>query len=364
MRNVIFVGNGRDFHAIDWFRTIKKICYNREVRFATDLIESEGHAKIVNREEDGIINLYNIDWLLFRGQSTIGNFWRNFIKLAFFPVQVGRLKKLVKNNPDCVYHAHTMYYLFICWKAGVKYIGSPQGDEILIRPYRSAMYRRFAVKSLTAADHLIVDSVNLQNGIMKLCGKKADVIQYGIDVDAIFANKNSQVPRTNIASIRALYPLYRIHEIFQARENTSPHQNLILFYPFWEEGYKEKILEQLKPGDTNYGRMATKKEVYSVLASTQLAISIPESDSSPRSVYESIFSGCCVAITYNPWIETVPSCMRERICLIELEDANWLTNAIAHAKFVTQKPYVPSDKALDMFDQQRSMRLVADKFYS
>lgn len=363
MKGIIFVGNGRDFHAIDWFRTIKKICSNCEVRFATDLIESEGHAIIVNREQDGIIDLYNIDWLLFRSQSTIGNIWRNFIKLAFFPIQVARLKKIVKNNPHCIYHAHTMYYLFICWKAGVRYIGSPQGDEILIRPYRSALYRRFAVRSLLGADYLIVDSVNLQNGIMKLCGKKSEVIQYGIDVAAIFAIRDSKAPRNNITSIRALYPLYRIHEILKARESTLPQQDIVLFYPFWEDGYKEKISAQLKPGDTNYGRMATKNEVYSVLATTQLAISIPESDSSPRSVYESIFSGCCVAITYNPWIETVPSCMRERICLIELEDTDWLKKAIAHAAVVTQKPYVPSEKALNMFDQQRSMRLVAEKYY-
>lgn len=362
MKKIVFVGNARDFHAIDWYRTIKKICVDKQVFFATDLIESENHRKIVS-ESDNLINLYNIDWLLFSSQSTFGNIWRNFIKVLFFPIQVARLKKMVSKNPDAVYHAHTMYYLFICWRAGVKFIGSPQGDEILIRPYRSKLYRYFAVKSLAAADHLIVDSVNLKNGIWKLSGKNAEVIQYGIDVKTILELRDTETERNQITSIRALYPLYRIQSILDARNQCATPPPLTLFYPFWEDGYKEKIIRQLQPSDINLGRMETKIEVYRALAKTKLAISIPESDSSPRSVYESIFSGCCVAVSNNSWIESLPECMRKRICIVDLDDKYWLEKSILYAESVVKTPYIPSDDSLNMFDQERSMKLVAQHFY-
>jgi hypothetical protein len=359
---IIFIGNARDFHAMDWYRAIKNICSDNEVYFATDLIHSEGHRIIVD-EGDRILSLFNIDGFLLAKQSKFGNIWRNLVKLVFFPVQVKRLKRIVKRFPDAVYHAHTMYYLFIAWRARIRYIGSPQGDEILIRPFRSRLYKFFATKSLEASEHLIVDSVNLQNGIRKLCGREADVIQYGIDVAAIRQHAMPVSAHTKVASIRAWYELYRIHEILKARNEMLPEQQLTLFYPFWEDNYKKKIIDLLHPFDENIGRMTTKAEVYDVLACTMLAISIPESDSSPRSVYESVFSGCCVAVTYNPWIESVPECIRRRIVVVNLSNAGWLIDAIDAAKTIASTPYIPSEAALEMFDQERSMRKVARTYY-
>ena len=359
---IIFIGNARDFHAIDWYRSIKKICKDKDVFFATDLIYSEGHARLVT-EDDIILPLYNIDWLLFKRQSLIGNIWRNFIKFIFSPLQFQRLKQIARNNPEAIFHAHTMYYLFLGWGAGIKYIGSPQGDEILIRPFRSKIYKYLAVKSLNSASHIIIDSISMQDGIRKLCGKESTVIQYGIDVAAIEQNTKSINDRSHIVSIRALYPLYRIHDIFKARDEFNKLQPLLLFYPFWEDGYKERILKMLQPDDINMERIPTKGEMYRVLSSAMLTISIPESDSSPRSVYESIFCGCCVAVTYNTWIENLPDCMRKRIYIVDINDNKWFSKAIEHAKIVVKEPYHPSEKALEMFDQKRSMKMVYQQFY-
>jgi len=362
LNKIIFVGNARDFHAIDWYRTIKRICVNQEVIFATDLIYSEGHAQIVD-QNDNITALYNIDRFLLDRQSSFGNVWRNLIKLFFFPVQVIALKKIARGNPDAVYHAHTMYYLFICWLAGIRYIGSPQGDEILIRPYKSSLYKYFAIQSLVAAEHLIVDSVNLQNGIRKLCGKEAEVFQYGIDVGGIQKALSNTNERDNVISIRAWYPLYRIMEIISTRNHSMPDQGLVFFFPFWEEGYKKEIEDSIKSIDINLGRLPTKEELYNVLVSGRLAISIPESDSSPRSVYEAIFCGCCVAVSYNLWIESLPACMRQRVYVVSLEDNDWFEKAVEYSYKVIQEPYIPSEEALNMFNQERSMKKVAIQYY-
>ena len=68
MREIIFIGDGRDFHARDWYLTVKDVCFPREVFFVTDLIESEGCVRLVN-DSDVIINLLNIDGLLYRNSA-------------------------------------------------------------------------------------------------------------------------------------------------------------------------------------------------------------------------------------------------------------------------------------------------------
>jgi hypothetical protein len=364
LENIIFIGNARDYHAIDWYRNIKKICSGsgQQVLFATDLICSEGHTKLIS-DDDILIDLYNIDWLLFTNQSAAGNIWRNIVKVVFFPIQVRHIKKLAKKYPGSIFHAHTMYYLFLGWMARLRYIGSPQGSEILVRPYRSKIYRYFAKKSLMAAEHIIIDSVNLQNGILKLCGKQSTIIQYGIDVKAINKFVSDSDKREYVVSIRGLYPIYQIEKIFHARDFGKEKLPLILFYPFWEDGYKAEMLKMLKPGDQNLGRIPEKKDVFKLLSKTILAVSIPLTDSSPRSVYEAIFCGCCVAVTYNPWIDSLPECMRERVIVVDLDDVLWLEKAIAMARLVTQIPFKASEIALRLFDQEKSMQAVAELFY-
>jgi hypothetical protein len=360
LKPIIFVGNGRDFHAIDWYRNIKKLAGER-VYYATDLLESESYARLLD-ENDKVLPLFNIDKFLFRKQSDFGNKWRNMVKFFFLPVQVKKLKKISQRFPEAIYHAHTMYYLMVCMRAGVKYIGSPQGDEVLIRPYQSDIYRKYAVEALSAADALIVDSLNMKNGIAKLSGKNAFVVQYGIDTAGIEMISQSGT-RTKITSIRAWYPLYRISEIIKARKILND-QPLTFFYPFLEEGYKTQIKNTLTDADEDLGRLPSKNDLYKVLKQTLLAISIPESDSSPRSVYESIFCGCIVATTYNPWIENVPECMHQRIIVVDLENKFWLKDALEAAKEKIKHPFVPSEEALNIFDQERSMKFVLSQYYN
>lgn len=361
MDEIIFIGNARDYHAIDWYRTIKKVCSSRNVLFATDLIDSEGHIKIV-RKEDNIISLYNIDWLLFRKQSRIGNWWRNYIKLLVSPIQIYKLKSVKNKYPNSIFHAHTMYYMFLCWIARISFIGTPQGSEVLVRPNKSLFYKYFARKSLNAAIYVTVDSINMKNKIRDLCGVNAIVIQNGIDANAILLKAKDYIKRTNITSFRNMYPLDRIEHIVDGRSNSKLKPPLTFIYPTWEEGYKNAILSKLMPGDNDLGRLS-KDKMYDLFFATLLAISIPISDSSPRSVYEAIFCGCCVAVTYNPWIESLPSCMKSRLYIVDLENGEWFDKAIEFAHILMKNPFIPSAMALDYYDQERSIKRVSAMLY-
>ena len=133
MKDITFVGNARCYHSMDWFRTVRSLSpTDRNINFLTDLIDSERHAVLV-RSDDNVGNLYNIDWLLFRQQSRLSDAWRNVVKLLLSPVQVILLRRYVNKHPGRLYHAHTMYYMFVCAMAGVPFIGTPQGSEVLVR---------------------------------------------------------------------------------------------------------------------------------------------------------------------------------------------------------------------------------------
>ena len=144
-----------------------------------------------------------------------------------------------------------MYYIFLCWLAKSKYISSPQGSEILIRPQRS-FYRYFSKKALLKSYEIIVDSQNLKQGIRKLINRNAVISQYGIDTKTINRSINLDVKRYRITSIRGLYHYTEFIKIFKSRELTLPNNELTLYYPFAEKDYKSKINYYLKDSDSDY----------------------------------------------------------------------------------------------------------------
>lgn len=362
--HVVFLGNARCFHTMDWFRSAQTLMAPSVVPFVTDLVESEGNVRLV-RNDDAIIPLFNIDWLLFRKQSTLGNVWRNFVKAAVVPIQVLLLRHVARRlskDGAILFHAHTMYYLWLCWLSGVKYVGTPQGSEVLVRPRRSRIYRYFAGKALGAAYRITVDSDAMRNGVRDLCGKDALVIQNGIDLSAIRSLACRQKMRRRIVSIRIIMELYRTKVILEARNRAGHADSITFVYPQYEEGYLRECQALMRMGDEDLARLP-RSELYSLLLETYLVISIPSSDSSPRSVYEAIFCGCCVAVTWNPWIESLPLCMRARIFVVDLSDEEWFGKAVRFAQTEALSPYVPTEEALDMFDQVRSMKRVISKCY-
>jgi len=359
--SVIFVCDSKCFHSMDWYHQVQEICPEKNVMFATDVIETDSTISLI-KPNDKIVVLYDIYYLLRKKQSTISDIWRNLVKLGTTPLQIKALRKLAKEYSDVIFHAHSMYYIFLCWLARVKFIATPMGSDVLVRPDESGIYRYMTKKSLQAAYYITVDSVKMQHKIAELSGRNSEVIQNGIDVRSISSFVSDKINRKDIVSIRGFYPNYRIEKLMDAREKSCPTVNITFIYPFFEEGYKNEMKERMTPEDKDLGRLP-KMELYKLLACTLLVVSIPESDSSPRSVYEAVFSGCCVAVSYSLWIDSLPACMRARLIVVELEYENWLDTAITKAKQITATPYTPSTEALIEYDQYESMKKVCRDIY-
>jgi hypothetical protein len=361
---IIIVGGARDYHVIDWYKAIKNIERNKEIILLTDTFESEG---LVNMTDDSIVtkSLFIVDKFLFSKQSKLSNIWRNIFKLIVLPIQIYKLKKINRQiGSTAVFHAMPMYYMLLCWLAGCRFIGTPQGSEILVRPFRSKVYKYMAKLILKSARVVTVDSKSMSDGIKKISKVKSVIIQNGIDLTLInncIENEKEYI-RDKIVSIRGMTELYNIYHLVDARNQCIKEQPLELIYPFTDDKYLREIQEILKPCDRLIGRL-DKLDMYQLLQKATVVISIPSSDSSPRSVYEAIFLGCGIITVYNSWFDGLPNCMKKRIIIVDLNDGDWLKEGIARARPISKEKYIPSSEAVNMFDEKVTLKRVIDELY-
>lgn len=354
MGKIVFLCGARDFHAMDWYRSAKKKLGAKNVAVMADIISAEGMKSLL-QPEDELLPLFILDKYLFKNTSKIGNIWRNALKLLVLPIQARKLKKYYKSHPDTVYHAHGMYYMQVAAKASVPFVGTPQGSELLVRPYQSKQYMKFATRALRAAKYVTVDSVNMQKSAEKFSGVRPHIVQNGIDVKSIlnYLRHSEQPIRDVWLSMRGFAPLYRETEILKARNASSRYGDypLTFVYPFFDEPYMEEAKPLMKECDKVIGRLQ-RDDLYTMMRKTELVFSIPASDSSPRSVYESIFLGCPVIIVKNDYVDMLPKSMQERIIVADITKDGWFDKAVKDAGEVAKKPYVADREAIEMFDQE------------
>lgn len=358
---VIFLGNGRCYHTLDWFRSARHFSLDNPPILVTDLIESESFVKLI-APGDCVEKLFILDRWLLTEQSRIGNLWRNVLKLLLLPIQVWRFRGILKRLGFPVVHAHSMYYIAIARLSSCRYVATPQGSEILVRPYRSGAYKLFARLALSRAACITVDSVAMRERLVDLYGLDARIVQNGIDIDAIRKLNGSRGYRDRILSIRGFTPLYQIDLLLAARNAQSPGVPLQFCYPFEEHDYRVAVSRMLIETDQDLGRLP-REALYRHMLSTKLVISIPNSDSSPRSVYEAIFCGCLIAATNAKWLAGLPPSMGSRIIVVDPTSKTWLLEAVEFADSRIGIPFEPCQEALNLFDQKRTMLELMNTIY-
>ena len=362
---VIFLCGARDFHAMDWYMTAKALNPLSKIQIVTDLIEGEGYEKLI-QEDDQVYKLFILDPFLLSQQSKWADLWRNFLKLIVLPIQVILLKRFAHANPGYIYHAHSMYYLVLAALSKVNYIGTPQGSDILVKPWRSWLYKIFSIYGLRKAKHITVDSQSMKEGVKDLVERTdVSIIQNGVSISKIRSTDENYVNHKKnspfIYSVRGLTALYDIESIFLNRGKNNINIPIYLSYPFSEAEYKIKVKAHFIESDLDLGK-SSKEDMYKLMKEALVMISIPLSDSSPKSVYEAILCGCPVAIAYNKYYESLPKCMKKRIILIKKSDNQWLEKVINMAVDVKKVKYQPSKEALKLFDQNESFKIVEELY--
>lgn len=359
-RPVVFVGNARDYHTMDWCRAIHPCLLPDSWFFFTDCVESEGHIRIVN-QKDQVRYLLLIDPFLLKEQSVKANIWRNFLKLLLSPFQAVLLRIRIGNPSGRVIHAHTFYYGMLCRMANIPYLFTPQGGELTERPKESALYRRLMRWTLSGAKYTFVDSQRMKQTANELGCTDVAIYQYGIDTAAC-QSADTGLERWRLVSNRGIQDNYRIEHIQFARDSECDSIPLTFFYPLWEQQYWQAFRQRLRPGDQDLGRI-DKEQCYKLYAESRLVISIPESDSSPRSVYEAIFCGAPVVTTPSLWVDDLPASMRRRVLLVDPKSVGWLRQALIWADECIRNPFEPCTDAISRYDQYGVAREIFERFY-
>lgn len=358
---VIFLCGARDFHAMDWYTSSIVLGLTPRPIILTDLIMGEGF-KILITPEDKVYNLIILDQFLFRKQSRLAHLWRNIIKALVFPFQalmVARVSRKFKNH---IFYAHSMYYIWLAWASRVNFIATPQGSDILLKPFNSSIFKFLSRLSMRSALFVTVDSIKMAKGVHYISGVTPIVLQNGIDTVLISSILDS-TPRTvdkfesRIISFRGLSTLYRIKSILLARNSSRGHSHLGInfIYPFSDKEYADKCKIYSSKHDIFIGRV-NRNAMYSFFSCSLLCISIPSSDSSPRSVYEAIFCGAIVAVSMEDYICDLPECMRNRLVVVDVRNPDWFDLAVDQASVLKRDSFVPCSEALERFDQVESFR--------
>lgn len=359
-RIVAILGGARDYHAVDWYLAVKKanVC---QVVFVTDMFSCEGMDAVLPGNEK-VERLFIVDRFLFKNGGRWANVWRNLFKLIVLPVQVVAIKGVARRYPGILFHAHPMYYMLVCALAGVRFGGTPQGSELLIRAKKSRIYRLMAKFAMQKALFISVDSISMAEHVCQVQTMvKPVVVQNGVDIHAI--QKVGKLRRSIILSVRGMTELYRTKEILINRDRCFHDVPISFVYPFFDSQYLSEVKSLSSVKDVFYGRV-DKLKLYQLLAESILVISIPYSDSSPRSVYEAIFAGAAVGITSNAFVDGLTECMRKRLILLDLDREDWLKHAFDLALNIVSTPYFPSQEAIDRFDADISILKFSKSYYS
>jgi glycosyltransferase involved in cell wall biosynthesis/SAM-dependent methyltransferase len=187
---------------------------------------------------------------------------------------------------------------------------TPWGSDLLLpKPPERVQEDRLAVR---LADAFTADSRVLAQGLIELGAEESRVrlIRWGVDLDLFKPAREKQRLRDRlglgpgpvIISPRLPKPLYNVATIIEAFERIAdqdPSAQLVIKHFVVEppdvSGSRHRDRIHLV-GEVPYERMA---DYY---AAADACVSIPSSDSSPRSVWEAMACGCPCVISDLPWV--------------------------------------------------------------
>lgn len=324
--------------------------------FITDNLAKEGFEQLVKHEVK-LRKLFIIDKFLPDRLSRFGSLVRNLVKAILLPLQILLLRRTIRGLINPFIFAHSTYYAFLASFTPIPYSATPQGSEVLVRPQKSLLYRLFLLRSVKKAKFVTVDSTAMRDVLCRMISTEVLIIQNGIDLSAIrrTAYDNSTTKENNLLSVRGIAENYQIHELVIERNREFSTLSIDFVYPFCEEVYYKQILDIISKNDKLMGKLG-RHDLYKKMREARVVVSIPKSDSSPRSVYEALACGAVVITTYHSFIDSIPSELSDRIVLVDPSERGWLKQALIIVDRLSKTPFKYSEDLFSSFNQIESMR--------
>lgn len=255
-----------------------------------------------------------------------------------------KIDALIKSKNIEVVHAHNLYYGYVAsfLKAKIPVIFTPMGSDIIIHAQDNPIYKHMAHRAFRKADVVTSDSLLLQDRGYQVGAKpeRNYIIQNGVDSSIFYPKDNSLKKEFHVGedeflffSPRAITPLYNIDVILDSL-HILKEANL-KFKCMFSFAFGGQYYLQLKRKVTTLGLddyviwlgYIEYKDMPLYYNASDLVISVPSSDSSPKSVYEAMFCGKPIIISDLGWSHELLSEL-ECVCRVEVKNSDQLSSSV------------------------------------
>jgi len=310
--NILFIGSRSDWHVDLWAKYFTK---NNQVYLFSDkedYLLNQAYQNITIIESEGlfgrILNLFKLK----------SHKWYQLNKLVSVSVYAKRVDAVIDKYDIDIVHAHSLYYGYLASfiKSNVTIVFTPMGSDIILHAQNNRLYRHMALNAFKKAHITTGDSLLLQKQGYKVGAKKDNnyIIQNGVDTSIFFPKENNIAQQHGvdqdeilIFSPRGITPIYNIDVIVDVL-------NLLI-----KKGYRIKCMFSFAFGDEYSDRIREKIREYDIESyviwlgclsyiemadhynAADIIISIPSSDSSPKSVYEAMFCKKPIVVSDLEW---------------------------------------------------------------
>jgi len=343
---VAFLTNENSMHI-----NIKAKYFNQEsvYFFAMRCMESSSVIPIVYREnlQVSVFDFsYNRDWKLI---------WRN----------VFQMYRIIRKNKIQIVHIIEMTfceYAIALELLGVRVVLENNGSDVLLAP-TDALLRRKYKYAYQLAKAVVQDSLRAQKAGIALGAprRQNEVIELGIDTKVFCPyierggfRKQYNIPMdaTVIFSARAFTPLYNIMTIIETMKpimKAFPNTYYVFCTYRKNRKYQKRIEQSVNVIFLGY--LDNEKQMPQIYRDSDIVISIPDSDSSPRTVYEAMACGSNVIVSDLPWV-------REKF---EVEKDLFVVNQKRSEELVTLiQEIIQKKKCIDSVAEYKKVKEILD----
>lgn len=318
--NILFIGSSADWHVDLW---VKYFAEKHSVFLFSDdeeYLKDQPFKNVSVLKSPGYLGAF---LNRIRSSSHLLFQLNKMISVRRFANHVDRV---IKENKIEIIHSHSLYYGYLSSfvKSPVPIIFTPMGSDVIIHSQENRIYRHMAKSAFKKAQIVTGDSLLLQRkGYMVGASKKRNyIIQNGVDSSIFFPKPNQlkkkyDVPNDGILifSPRAITPIYNIDIIIDsiAELKDACYEVRGMFSFAFGDEYSERLRSQSKKlgleNNIIWLGSLTYKEMSEYYNGADLVVSVPSSDSSPKSVYEAMFCGKPVIVSDLEWTnELVSEC--------------------------------------------------------
>lgn len=213
-------------------------------------------------------------------------------------------------------HVHGLFALFVAYFSLVpanRIVFTPQGSDLLLVPHKYPILKIFLTFILPSIRAITADSQQLLDACSSLSNARTSyfLIQNGIDIDILSNHLSPDVSTYTYDLIwprgtSSLYQFSYFQSLLQSLSRISPRViNVAIVGAYGLLNIPDSLKTNPLLNITIYPRLSF-TSLCALIRDSMIVVSIPISDSSPRTVYESIYLRKFLLLTRLPCFNWIP----------------------------------------------------------